>query len=143
MAEYVSTWTYIEEQKTAAPNLEPSFEHLLRSSSVHESIITTLRVNEITDRDTFVNLLDSEATLNMSAADLGAILVGGGSPSQTRILPPGYGLDNSERDVRDKASNGCRRPCTRSTGDTTSGRLFQRMHGTHIHDDRLPAQTCY
>ena len=58
MAEYVSTLTYIDEQKSAAPNLELSFEHLLRSSSAHESIITTLRVNEITDRDTFVNMFD-------------------------------------------------------------------------------------
>ena len=76
MAEYVSTLTYTDEQKSATPNLEPSLEHLLRSSSVHESIITTLRVNEITDRDTFVNLFDSETTLNMSAADLGANLSG-------------------------------------------------------------------
>ena len=77
MAEYVSTLTNTDEQRSAASNLEPSFEHLLRSSSVHESIITTLRVNGITDRDTSVNMFDSEATLNMSAADLGANLVGG------------------------------------------------------------------
>ena len=52
MAAFVVTLTYTDEQKSAAPNLEQSFEHLLRSSSVHESILTTLRVNETTDRDT-------------------------------------------------------------------------------------------
>ena len=52
LAEYVSTLTCTDEQKSAVSNLEPSFEHLLRSSSVHESVITSLRVNEITDTDT-------------------------------------------------------------------------------------------
>ena len=61
MAEFVSTLTYTDAQKSAAPNLEPAFEHLLRSSMVHESVITALRVNEITDRDTFVNMFNSEA----------------------------------------------------------------------------------
>ena len=44
MAEFVSMLTYSDEQKGAAPNLEPSLEHLLRSALVHESLITTLRV---------------------------------------------------------------------------------------------------
>ena len=60
MAEFGPTLNYTDEQRSGAPNLDRSFEHLLRSSSVHESIITTLRVNEITDRDTLVNMFDSE-----------------------------------------------------------------------------------
>ena len=99
MTEYVSTLTFTEEQKTPAPNLEPSFEHFLRNRSAHEPIITTFRVNEITDRDTFVNMFDSEATLNMSAADLGGKFGCEDVSSQTRILSPGYGLENSESDV--------------------------------------------
>ena len=52
----------------------------LRNSSVHESIISTLRVNAITDRDTFVNMFDSEAALKEGASDLGFDLTSGGLP---------------------------------------------------------------
>ena len=46
----------------------------------HESIITTLRANEITDRGTFVNMFDSEAVLKEEAADLGIDMAAGGFP---------------------------------------------------------------
>ena len=78
MAEFVSTASASAAQLTAAPQLEPAFEHLLRNSSVHESVIGTLRVNSITDRDTFVNMFDSEAALKEGASDLGFDLSTGG-----------------------------------------------------------------
>ena len=63
MAAFTSTISIPAAQLADAPQLEPAFEHLLRNSSVHESAIRTLRVNAITDRDTFVNMFDSEAAL--------------------------------------------------------------------------------
>ena len=78
--------------------------HSNTSFAAHGSIITALRVNEITDRDTFVNMFDSEKGLSSSAADLGANMSGKG--------PPGHCVEDSESGVRDEASNGRRRPCT-------------------------------
>ena len=63
-----------------APQLEPAFEHMLRNSSVHESVISILRANSIVDRDTFVNMYDSESTLKEGASDLGFDLATGGLP---------------------------------------------------------------
>ena len=67
MAAFTSTISIPAAQLADAPQLEPAFEHLLRNSSVHESVIGTLRVNAITDRDTFVNMFDSEAALKEGA----------------------------------------------------------------------------
>ena len=93
MAEFASSISITAAQLAAAPKLEPAFEHLLRNSSVHESIIGTLRVNAITDRDTFVNMFDSEAALNDGASDLGIRLFYGGayrtSASSHASLRPG------------------------------------------------------
>ena len=80
MAAFTSTTSIPAAQLADAPQLEPAFEHLLRNSSVHESVIGTLRVNAITDRDTFVNMFDSEAALKEGASDLGFDLTTGGLP---------------------------------------------------------------
>ena len=63
-----------------SPHLEPSFEHLLRNSNVHESVISTLRINAVTDRDTFVNMFDTEAALKDGASDPRFDLTAGGLP---------------------------------------------------------------
>ena len=78
MAAFTSTIGVIAEQPANSPQLEPAFEHLLRNSNVHVSIISTLRVNAVTDRDTFVNMFDSEAALKDGASDLGFDLTAGG-----------------------------------------------------------------
>ena len=80
MAAFTSTISIPASQLSDAPQLEPAFEHLLRNSSVHKSVIGTLRVNAITDRDTFVNMFDSEAALKEGASDLGFDLTTGGLP---------------------------------------------------------------
>ena len=71
MAAFNSTIAIAADQLATAPQLEPAFEHLLRNSTVHESVIGVLRINAITDRDTFVNMFDSEAALKDGASDLG------------------------------------------------------------------------
>ena len=71
MAAFNSTITISADQLATAPQLEPAFEHLLRNSTIHESVIGVLRINSITDRDTFVNMFDSEAALKDGASDLG------------------------------------------------------------------------
>ena len=80
MAAFTPTIAITDEQLAAAPQLEPAFEHLLRNSSTHESVINTLRVNEVVDRDTFVNMFDSESSLKDGASDLGFDLTNGGLP---------------------------------------------------------------
>ena len=80
MAAFTSSISIPSAQLADAPQLEPAFEHLLRNSSVHESVISTLRVNAITDRDIFVNMFDSEAALKEGASDLGFDLTSGGLP---------------------------------------------------------------
>ena len=71
MAAFTSTIAINAEQLANSPHLEPAFEHLLRNSNVHEGIISTLRINAVTDRDTFVNVFDTEAALKDGALDLG------------------------------------------------------------------------
>ena len=66
--EFASLPTYTEQQKQHAPSLEPAFENLLRNVGFHESIIWSLRVNQIKDRETFVGLDETE-----SGPDLGSI----------------------------------------------------------------------
>ena len=81
MSTFTSKFTYTAEQLAIAPQLEPAFEHLLRNSMTHESVINTLRANEVVDRDTFVNMFDTESALKKKgASDLGFDLVNGGSP---------------------------------------------------------------
>ena len=80
MAAFTSTIAIKEEQLSNSPQLEPAFEHLLRNSNVHESIISTLRISAVTDRDTFVNMFDSEAALKDAASDIGFDLTAGCLP---------------------------------------------------------------
>ena len=80
MAAFTSTIIYAADQISGAPILEPAFEHLLRNSAVHEDVISTLRVNGVTDRETCVNMFDSEPTLKEGASDLGFNLATGGLP---------------------------------------------------------------
>ena len=80
MTAFNSTITFNAEQPASAPQLEPAFEHPLRNRTTHESVINTLRVNAITDRDTFVNMFDSETALKEGASDLGFDLTSGELP---------------------------------------------------------------
>ena len=77
------------DQVANSPPLEPAFEHLLRNASVHESVIDTLRVKAITDRESFVNMFDAEAALKERSSDLGFNLSTGGLPHKrefTRVV---------------------------------------------------------
>ena len=80
VAAFNSTIAIAADQLATAPQLEPAFEHLLRNSTVHESVIGVLRINSITDRDTFVSMFDSEEALKDGASDLGFDLSTGGLP---------------------------------------------------------------
>ena len=82
IAAFTSTIAINAEQLAISPHLEPAFEQLLRNSNVHESIISTLRINAVSDRDTFVHMFDSEAALKDGASDLGFDSTGGGLPHQ-------------------------------------------------------------
>ena len=47
---FVSKSTFTPEEIAASPQLEPALESLLRSMKVNDSVITSIRVNEILDR---------------------------------------------------------------------------------------------
>ena len=51
-------------------------------------------MNAITDRDTFVNMFDSEAALKDGASDLGFDLDYGGLTAQARVRARRYVLEN-------------------------------------------------
>ena len=78
MAVFRNTLTFTGEQLAMAPDLEPAFENLLRTLNVDESLINALRVNMITDRETFIGLDDSEAGFKSIGPDLGIDLTNGG-----------------------------------------------------------------
>ena len=86
MAAFTSTISINAEQLASSPQLEPSFEHLLRNSNVHESVIRTLRINAVTDRDTFVHMFGIEAALKDGASDLGFDLSAGGLQHKRNLL---------------------------------------------------------
>ena len=131
-------------QLADAPQLEPAFEHLLRNSSVHESVIGTLRVNAITDRDTFVNMFDSEAALQDGASDLGFDLTTGGLPHKrefARVVTSWKTAQvMSETKLQtDAVARAHGVPVTLTSLVTE----FKNKFGKHIPDNKLPAQSMF
>ena len=137
------------DQLADAPQLEPAFEHLLRNSSVHESVIGTLRVNAITDRDTFVNMFDSEAALKEGASDLGFDLTSGGLPHKREFARVVTSWKTakvmSETKLQtDAVARAHGVPVTLLPCDWTSlVTEFKNKFGKHIPDDKLPAQSMF
>ena len=148
MAAFTSSISIPAAQLADAPQLEPAFEHLLRNSSVHESVISTLRVNAITDRDTIVNMFDSEAVLKEGASDLGFDLTSGGLPHKREFARVVTSWKTakvmSETKLQtDAVARAHGVPVTLLPCDWTSlVTEFKNMHGTHIPDDKLPVNLC-
>ena len=149
MAAFTSTISIPAAQLADAPQLEPAFEHLLRNSSVHESVIGTLRVNAITDRDTFVNMFDSEAALKEGASDLGFDLTTGGLPHKREFARVVTSWKTakvmSETKLQtDAVARAHGVPVTLLPCDWTSlVTEFKNKFGKHIPDDKLPAQSMF
>ena len=149
MAAFTSSISVPADQLADAPQLEPAFEHLLRNSSVHESIIQTLRVNAITDRDTFVNMFDSEAALKEGASDLGFDLTSGGLPHKREFARVVTSWKTakvmSETKLQtDAVARAHGVPVTLLPCDWTSLITeFKNKHGKHIPEDKLPAQSMF
>ena len=149
MAAFTSTISIPAAQLADAPQLEPAFEHLLRNSSVHESVIGTLRVNAITDRDTFVNMFDSEAALKEGASDLGFDLTTGGLPHKREFARVVTSWKTakvmSETKLQtDAVARAHGVPVTLLPCDWTSLLTeFKNKFGKHIPDDKLPAQSMF
>ena len=149
MAAFNFTTIYTAEQIDAAPPLEPAFEHLLRNATVHESVIGTLRVNAITDRETFVNMYDAEAALKEGASDLGFDLSTGGLPHKREIARVVSAWKTAKVMAETKLQTDA---VARAHGvpvillpcDWTSILTeFKKKYGIHISDDRLPAQSVF
>ena len=149
MAAFTSTISIPAAQLADAPQLEPAFEHLLRNSSVHESVIGTLRVNAIIDRDTFVNMFESEAALKEGASDLGFDLTAGGLPHKREFARVVTSWKTakvmSETKLQtDAVARAHGVPVTLLPCDGTSLLTeFKNKFGKHIPDDKLPAQSMF
>ena len=144
MAVFTLSVTYIADQVANSPPLEPAFEHLLRNASVQESVIDTLRVNAITDRETFVNMFDAEAALN------GFNLSTGGFPHKREFARVVSAWKTAKvmaeaKLQTDAVARGHGVPVTLLPCDWTSTILteFKKKYGSHISDDRLPAQSMF
>ena len=129
MAEFVSALTYSDEQKNAARNLAQDQRH--------------------TDRDTFVNMFDSESTLKDGAADVGTNLMGGGLPHKREFARVVTAWKTAKimtetKIQTDAVARAHGVPVTLRPADWSAMMSeFKRKFGSHIPDDRLPAQSCY
>ena len=136
-------------QLVDAPQLEPAFEHMLRNSSVRESVISILRANAIVDRDTFVNMYDSESSLKERAADLGFDLATGGLSHKREFahIVTAWKTAKVMAETKlqtDAVAKAHGVPVTLLPCDWTSIMTeFKNKFGNHISDDRLPAQSMF
>ena len=149
MAVFNSNVVITDAQLVDAPQLEPAFGHMLRNSSVHESVISILRANAIVDRDTFVNMYDSESSLKEEAADLGFDLSTGGLPHKREFarIVTAWKTAKVMAETKlqtDAVAKAHGVPVTLLPCDWTSIMTeFKNKFGNHISDDRLPAQSMF
>ena len=151
MKAFNSTIAIAADQLATAPQLEPAFEHLLRNSIVHESVIGVLRINSVTDRDTFVNMFDSEAALKDGASDLGFDLSTGGLPHKREFARPSSTLGKPQKLCLRLSSKQTLlleptvflSRCSRVIGRQSSRNSIKNKYGKHIPDDKLPAQSMF
>ena len=147
MATFNSTITIAADQLATAPQLVPAFEHLLRNSTVHESVIGVLRINSITDRDTFVNMFNSEAALKDGASDLGFDLSTGGLSHKrefARVVTSWKTAKDMSKLQTDAIARAHGVPVTLLPCDWTSLLTeYKNKHGKHIPDEKLPAQSTF
>ena len=134
------------DQLATAPQLEPAFEHLLRNSTVHESVIG---VHSITDRDTFVNMFDPETALKDGASDLGFDLSTGGLSHKREFARVVTSWKTakvmSETKLQtDAVARAHGVPVTLLPCEWTSLLTeCKNKHGKHIPDEKLPAQSMF
>ena len=149
MAAFTSTIAINAEQLASSPHLEPSLGHLLKNSNVHESVISTLRINAVTDRDTFVNMFDTEAALRDGASDLGFDLSAGGLPHKREFARVVTSWKTAKimaetKLQTDAVANAHGLPVTLLPCDWTSILSeFKNKFGTQFPDERLPAQSMF
>ena len=149
MAVFRSTLTFTEDQLATAPDLEPAFENLLRTLNVDESLIKALRINMITDRETFIGLDDTEAGFKSIGPDLGIDLTNGGlahKREMSRLISAWKQarLASEAKQQVDAVAKAHGVPTSLLAEDWTSMMLaFRNKFGRHIPDEKLPAQSCY
>ena len=144
MSVFNSTISYTVEQLSGAPSLEPAFEHLLRNSPTHESVINTLRVNAITDRETFVKIFDSETALKDGASNLGFDLVAGGLSHKREFARVVTAWKTAKVMAETKLQTDAHGvPVTLLPRDWTSILTeFKKKFGSHIADDGCLLSRC-
>ena len=122
---------------------------MLRNSAVHESVISILRATAVVDRDTFVNMYDSESSLKEGAGDLGFDLATGGLPHKREFarIVTAWKTAKVMAETKLQTDAVARAhgvpvtllPC----GWTSIMTEFKNKFGHHISNDRLPAQSMF
>ena len=131
------------------PDLEPAFENLLRTLNIDESLNKALRINMITDRETFIGLDDTEAGFKSIGPDLGIDLTNGGfahKREMSRLISAWKQarLASEAKQHVDAVAKAHRVPSSFLPEDWTSMMLaFRNKFGKHIPDEKLPAQSNY
>ena len=144
MAVFNSSVVITDAQLVGAPQLEPAFEHMLRNSSVHESVISILHANAIVDRDTFVSMYDSESSLKEGAADLAGGLSHKREFARIATAWKTAKVMAETKLQTDAVAKAHGVPVTLLPCDWTSIMTeFKNKFGNHISDDRLPAQSMF
>ena len=141
---FISTISFTDEQIAAATSPRSGIRTV-----THESIITTLRVNEVMDRDTFVNMFDSETALEEGAADLGIDMTSGGLPHKREFARVVAAWKTSMVGPRQRCRPTQSRelmgfPVTLLPSDWMSILTeIRKKYGNHISDERQPAQSMF
>ena len=131
-------------------NLNPPLSTFYATAQFTRVLFQTLRVNAITDRDTFVNMFDSKAALKEGASDLGFDLTSGGLPHKREFARVVTSWKTakvmSETKLQtDAVARAHGVPVTLLPCDWTSldHGVQEQAWQAHILDDKLPAQSMF
>ena len=94
---FSSTLVVTDAEKLAAPELEPAFEYLFRLESVHEDVISALRITQINDRQLCVARVSSNLQRKASVYRLRQWRF----HSQARVVLSDQSLDSGQSSDRE------------------------------------------
>ena len=146
---FTSAISFSDEIKASLKPLEPAFENLLRTATVHEDVLKALRMEEILDREMFVSLDTTEEGLAKSATDAFGVdpEINFDHKKDLAKLKRVWNQAKLQADAKQKVDAVARahgEPITMLTCDWTSlMNQFKLKYGMHIHETRLPAQSYF
>ena len=147
---FVSKAPVAVEDLASAPQLEPALESLLRSLKVHDSVIESMRVNEITEKGIFTDLAQDEEKLRKCAAAFGIDQSDSADFAHQREMAKLIGAWRQSKALyevktsADAAAKAHGEPVTILAVDWNSlMEKFKSRYGPDLCEEDLPAQTYY